>query len=93
MSFALYETVHHGGFLFIISFSFLVTVNGRFSAKNDHYTCTSSQSTSVVDYILTSPDSFNLFKDFEVKTCESIISEHNLFKLISDSSKIPDHSL
>ena len=72
---------------FLVNTKFCI-LNGRFSAQNDNYTCTSSRGTSAVDYIVTLHDSFNLFKDFEVKTCESIISEHNLFYHFVEKNEI-----
>ena len=68
-------------------------INGRLNPTNNDYTSTSSRGTSVVDYIIVPQNTLSHFKNFNVKSCMSIVEDHNLFSLLNERSRIPDHAV
>ncbi len=46
---------------------------------------------SVVDYIAVPHDCMKLYTEYHVKTTADLLTEHDLFSLLSDRCKAPDH--
>ena len=71
----------------------LCTLNGRLNPNCDNYTSISTRGSAVVDYIVTTHDCFDSFKMFSVDCMNDLLALHNLFPLISERSRSPDHSV
>ena len=48
---------------------------------------------SSIDYIIVPQNTLSHFKNFNVKSCMSIVEDHNLFSLLNERSRIPDHAV
>ena len=83
----------HGSTLidFLISSSTSV-LNGRFPDSIDNYTCIRNGK-SVVDYFICPHTCFKHCKRFDIELISSLITLFNLQHLVSERSKIPDHSI
>ena len=68
-------------------------LNGRINPENNAYTCVTSRGSSCVDCFLIPQHSFRLFQNFDVISCNSVVEDFNLYSLISERSKLPDHSI
>ena len=79
---SLIEFLHGAGFC---------VINGRINPEINSFACMTSRDSSCVDYIIVPQHLFALFKNFNIITCNEIIEDYNLFHLVSDRSKIPDH--
>ena len=75
---------------FLIDSKFCV-LNGRY--PNDNYTCISNKGLSVVDYMCVPHDVFRCCQSFKVLTVSSIIEEFDIHGLLSERSRLPDHSV
>ena len=71
----------------------LCILNGRISPENNDFTNLSSRGTSVVDYIIVPHDKISCFRNFQVISCKSIIEINNLYNLLGERSRIPDHAV
>ena len=83
----------HGSTLidFVISPSTSV-LNGRFPDSINNYTCIKNVK-SVVDYFICPHTCFKHCKIFDIERISSLIARFNLQHLVSERSKIPDHSI
>ena len=69
-------------------------INGRVNPKNDDFTSvTSYRGKAVVDYHLTRQCDLNTVKTMRVLSVRELVYKHKLEHLISDASRLPDHSL
>ena len=71
----------------------MCTLNGRMNPQHDDFTCSTFRGTSVIDYILVSHDTYEKCSNFRVKQCDDLVNEYNLYHLLGERSKIPDHAL
>ena len=71
----------------------MCVLNGRLNNDSVNFTCISSKGKSVVDYINTPHDCFNSCDDFKVETVIDLLEQYNIFGMIGDRCKPPDHSL
>ena len=67
-------------------------LNGRFNEADNNFTSVSTRGKAVVDYICIPHDTMAQCVNFKVRTARSIIEDGNLFGLLGDRSKAPDHS-
>ncbi len=81
---------HNEAFLEYLNDGKLCILNGRFNPIFDNYTSTG---TSVVDYIVTSQDSFNTCSDFKVLLTSDVINMFDLQNMINTRCKPPDHAI
>ena len=77
---------------FLQECKFLI-VNGRVNHDNDDFTCKTSWGCSVVDFVLVPHHCLVHCTSFSVKSCSFIIEQGHLQGLISNRSRVPDHSL
>lgn len=90
------DTVKGGHGEAIIDFvkdSNLAIVNGRITPEKDNFTFLSTRGRSVVDYFLTPHDCIKFCKDFTVHTMSELLLEFDLYSLLSNVCKSPDHSM
>ncbi len=67
-------------------------MNGR-TEGNYGYTFVSTRGTSVVDYVLVPHEKYKECTAFEVTPCNKLVEQHSLLHLLSEKSKLPDHSV
>ena len=92
--FNLDETVNsHGKSLidFLKATKFSI-INGRITPNKDNFTYITTKGKSVVDYFLSSHDSLQFCKEFEVMPSSYLVEKFGLHT-VPGSCKIPDHSL
>ena len=82
---------HGHSFIEFLNEAKFCTLNGRFNSSDDNYTSVSSKGSAVVDYICVPHDTFEQCLYFKV--IRSLIEDANLYGLLSERSKIPDHSI
>ncbi len=70
----------------------MCVLNGRVQGL-DNFTCISTKGTSVVDYILVPHENVNDCMVFNVIPCTELIDREGLHGLLSEDSKMPDHSI
>ena len=90
------DTVHnsHGqSFLQFLKDCKMCVVNGRFDPTYDNFTYITNRGKSVVDYFFCAHKMLENCLDFRVVTCKDLANQYNLFPLIGNRSKLPDHSL
>ena len=68
-------------------------LNGRFCTNENDFTCKTTRWCSVVDYMLVPHSNLDLYKQFKVISCNDLIEQFDLFHLLHDKSKIPDHNI
>ena len=68
-------------------------LNGRLTPTQDDYTFVSTCGLSVVDYVLVPHHSVNNCHYFRVDCMSDILTKLNLFDMLSESCKTPDHSM
>ena len=68
-------------------------VNGRITPEKDNYTSVSSRGQSVVDYFLAPHDCIKFCKEFRVDLMSELLLKHNLYDMLSNVCKVPDHSM
>ena len=71
----------------------LCILNGRYDPEFDNFTCITNRGKSVVDYFFCSHKTLDTCSNFQVFTCKELANKYNLFHLIGNRSKLPDHSL
>ncbi|CAG2190911.1 HMGCR [Mytilus edulis] len=71
----------------------MCVLNGRIDVQKDNFTYISGRGKSVVDYICVPHDVLEQLVSFEVITTCSIVEQSNLFSLLGERSKVPDHSV
>ena len=71
----------------------LAILNGRINPMADNFTCVSHRRRSVVDYMLVPHDCLKFCLDFKVELMSDIIEAASCTELISNTCKMPDHSL
>ena len=71
----------------------LCIINGRVSPEHNDYTYCNVKGLSVVDYIVTNHESLPLISKCQVHSIHSIIEKYQLYDLLSNSCKAPDHSI
>ena len=71
----------------------LCTLNGRLNCANDDFTSVSTRGSAVVDYVIVPHDCYKMFTHFSVERMSYLMSFHNLYPLISEHSRPPDHSV
>lgn len=71
----------------------LCIVNGWVCSPANDFTCLTSRGASVVDYFLVSMEHIEFCSEFAVVSCNQIIQEADLFHLLGDKCKTPDHSV
>ena len=67
-------------------------INGRITPNKDNFTYITTKGKSVVDYFLSSHDSLQFCKEFEVMPSSYLVEKFGLHT-VPGSCKIPDHSL
>ena len=80
-------------FIDFLNDSKLCMLNGRICKEYNNFTSISTKGKAVVDYMLTFHDCLNKCKLFKVNTMSNIIDNFNLYRLISEQCKPPDHSI
>ena len=68
-------------------------LNGRFKQEKDNFTFVSPRGKSVVDYFITPQDCVNFCDSFEVDLVSDLLNKFDLYPLLSNTCKAPDHSL
>ena len=68
-------------------------LGGRITPQYDNYTYVSTRGTSVVDHFITAHDCVNNVTECRVDLCSDIIKDLGIESMISDTCKVPDHSL
>ena len=71
----------------------LAILNGRINPTADNFTCVSHRGRSVVDYMLLPHNCLKFCLDFKVELMSDIIDVALCTELLSNTCKIPDHSL
>ncbi len=71
----------------------LAIVNGRITPEKDNYTFVSSRGRSVVDYFITPHDCLRFCDEFRVDLMSELMLSHNLYHMISNVCRVPDHSM
>lgn len=71
----------------------LCVLNGRVTPENNDFTFISHQGKSVVDYIAVNHEALCKFSYFDVLTMSDCIEKFDLFSLLSQTCKAPDHSV
>ena len=84
---------HGHSFVEFLNEAKFCTLNGRFDTNDDNYTSVSSKGNAVVDYICVPHDTFEQCLYFKVITSRSLVEDADLFGLLNERSKIPDHSI
>ncbi|CAG2253308.1 unnamed protein product [Mytilus edulis] len=88
------NTNQHGKtFLEFLNESKMCVLNGRIDVQKDNFTYISGRGKSVVDYICVPHDVLEQLVSFEVITTCSIVEQSNLYSLLGERSKVPDHSV
>ena len=70
----------------------LCIINGRVTPENHNFTCINSKGMSVVDYFVTFHDNLNSIKRCETHTMAETIAKFDLFTILGERCKAPDHS-
>ena len=88
------KTINQHGHSFIefLNEAKMCILNGRFNEADNNFTSVSTRGKAVVDYICIPHDTMAQCVNFKVRTARSIIEDGNLFGLLGDRSKAPDHS-
>ena len=71
----------------------LCLINGRITPEVDNFTCLKTNGQSVVDYLITQHNVISKFQQCKVISVNDVINQFNLYNLISDQCKPPDHSI
>ena len=71
----------------------LCILNGRITPEYDNYTSVSVRGKAVVDYVISKQDCLELFKEFKVLTTTNLIDNFDIYHLITNNCKPPDHSI
>lgn len=87
------QNQHGNSFLEFLNDSRCCVLNGRYGNESNEYTYYSTRGKSVVDYICVPHDIFKQCKNFRITNCKDLIEEFNLFRLLGEKSKSPDHAL
>ena len=61
--------------------------------KNDFTSITSYQGKAVVDFHITRQTDLNAVRDMTVKSAMDVVAELQIENLLSDTCRLPDHSL
>ena len=70
-----------------------VILNGRINPEQENFTFISSRGRSVVDYFITPQDCLQFCQNFSVDLMSSLLEKYDLYSLLSQNCKAPDHSL
>ena len=69
-------------------------LNGRLNVPDsNNFTFSSTRGNSVVDYIICTHDSLNLFDKLKIEYCSDIVERLSAESLIGPNSRLPDHAL
>ena len=71
----------------------LCILNGRLTPELDDFTSISVRGKAVVDYFVTRHDCFESFSKAHVSTTTGLLDKFNLYDLIDNNCKPPDHSV
>ena len=71
----------------------LCITNGRITPELDNFTSVSTKGRAVVDYIAISQEYINMCDSCEVLLVNDLLEKHQIYALIGDKSKPPDHSI
>ena len=84
---------HCSAFLDFLKESKLLIVYGRVTPEFDNYTSIAARGSAVVDYILTTQETFSACSVMKVRPVSDLVEQYNLRGLIGECCKPPDHAL
>ena len=84
---------HGDSFVDFLHETKMCVINGRVTPQFDDYTSISSKGRAVVDYVCVPHEMLNICSEFKVIPCTDLLDVLQLYPLISDRCKSPDHSL
>ena len=88
-----HSNVHGEIFIDFLLENNLCILNGRLTPELDDFTSISVRGKAVVDYFVTRHDCFESFSKAHVSTTTGLLDKFNLYDLIDNNCKPPDHSV
>ena len=71
----------------------MMVLNGRVTPEFDNFTSVSTRGRAVVDYFITSHNSYSICSKLEVFLASDMIERYGLVNMLGNHCKMPDHSM